>query len=289
MGKASRRRREGHQRRQVQLDPKSVELLQEQKRRFVEKFGREPGLNDPVFFDPNASEPTSFNLETVMAETIRMLEEAGADPATIYAVKQTGMLPPIPGHGYSKADLREWDAAIAYYHFEHTNDPTDPDQGMTAFLADLVANRRERLPDFMIELAGLLAKKGGLTGIDELQGRIAEVDGEDGTVLSEIFTRLLGWVTEIRDSYPLDARERAIQVALQYAAIQPGGISAAVMDMQGLMVPTNADLTIGELFERHDGQSVFLGAWALIHGAVTVLGNGDARFLERLRVFRDDS
>ena len=283
MGKASRRRREAHRRREIRLDPESVDMLAEQQRRFEEKFGRPPGPNDPVFFDPNASTPQPIDLADFMADTTKLLEEAGLDPATIYAVQQTGMLPPFPGHKYNKADLAEWDAAIASYHVAHTNDPADPDQGMNAYLADMVANHPERIPAFMIDMAGLLSKKQGLAGLDELQARIGEFDGKDGTVLAEVFTRLLGWLVELRDAYPLNARERVVQIALQYAAVQRENIAAAVMDMQALLVPTKVDLTVGQLLERHGDRPVMLGMWVLIHGAVTVLGNGDARFLERLR------
>jgi hypothetical protein len=218
-----------------------------------------------------------------------MLEAAGIEPSAIYAVQQTGMLPPFPGHRYSKADLEEWDAAVARYHFEHNNPSGDVDEGMTAFLAELVGGHRDRLPAFLIELAGLLSKKQGLAGIDELQSRIGALDGKDGTVLAEIFTRLVGWLVEIRDTSPLDARERAVQVALQYAAVQKEGIAGAVRDMQGLLVPTTSDLTVEQLLDRHGDRPVMLGLWALIHGVVTVLGDGDARFLERLSVLGDDA
>jgi hypothetical protein len=55
-----------------------------------------------------------------------------------------------------------------------------------------------------------------------------------------------------------------------------------VSDLRGLLVATNANLTVGELFERHGGRNVLMAAWALIHGAVEVLGEKDVRFLERL-------
>jgi hypothetical protein len=33
-------------------------ILQEQRKAFIDKFGREPGPSDPVFFDPTSDIPT---------------------------------------------------------------------------------------------------------------------------------------------------------------------------------------------------------------------------------------
>ena len=41
----------------IPLPPDIVEGLNEQFRRFEEKFGRPPGQDDPIFFDPAADEP----------------------------------------------------------------------------------------------------------------------------------------------------------------------------------------------------------------------------------------
>jgi len=39
------------------------DILQEQRRAFIEKFGREPGPSDPVFFDPDCETPTPLTEE----------------------------------------------------------------------------------------------------------------------------------------------------------------------------------------------------------------------------------
>jgi hypothetical protein len=43
--------------RSIPLGPEMTEALKEQFRRFEEKFGRPPGPDDPLFFDPSADEP----------------------------------------------------------------------------------------------------------------------------------------------------------------------------------------------------------------------------------------
>jgi hypothetical protein len=52
---------------------------------FIDKHGREPGPNDPVFFDP----PHPEHLEHMMVEDMKA---AGLDPAFIYAFEKTGRI-----------------------------------------------------------------------------------------------------------------------------------------------------------------------------------------------------
>jgi hypothetical protein len=40
--------------------------LESQLDRFRQKFGREPGADDPVFFDPDADTPVAMNPDTVV-------------------------------------------------------------------------------------------------------------------------------------------------------------------------------------------------------------------------------
>ena len=47
----------------VTIPPELIELLREQEERFREKFGRDMGPGDPVFFDPDADDPTSLSVD----------------------------------------------------------------------------------------------------------------------------------------------------------------------------------------------------------------------------------
>jgi hypothetical protein len=49
--------------RTVHLSPAGVAALKQQLEAFREKFGREPGAGDPVFFDPTAAEPRPLPAE----------------------------------------------------------------------------------------------------------------------------------------------------------------------------------------------------------------------------------
>ncbi len=44
-----------------ELPPELAEQMEDQLQRFIEKFGREPGPNGPIFFDPDFDEPTTLD------------------------------------------------------------------------------------------------------------------------------------------------------------------------------------------------------------------------------------
>jgi len=64
------------------------ESLRRQRAAFIGKFGREPGPDDPIFFDPNADEPTPLGAVTesdIWEDMLAAAEQAGIDPALIHA------------------------------------------------------------------------------------------------------------------------------------------------------------------------------------------------------------
>ena len=58
-GRKNRRSRERISKRQVAA--RTQEIIEAQLQRFREKFGRDPGPSDPVFFDPDAAEPVPIS------------------------------------------------------------------------------------------------------------------------------------------------------------------------------------------------------------------------------------
>lgn len=104
----------------VPLTPETVELLKQQKQRFVEKFGREPGPNDPVFFDEQATTPQLRDEAAFDAEFDSVLDgaqAAGIDPAIIHACKKTRRMVTAQNMQYlTKEELNEWQAAIDEYN-----------------------------------------------------------------------------------------------------------------------------------------------------------------------------
>lgn len=97
----------------IPLSQEMVDLLGEQRQKFIKKFGREPGPSDQLFFDmPHP--------EQVEHMTVQAMKEAGIDPAIIYGYEKTGRLVTEDNqHLLSEADLDEWNAAIEEYEAKH--------------------------------------------------------------------------------------------------------------------------------------------------------------------------
>lgn len=86
-----------------------VEVVEEQRQKFIEKHGRDFGPNDKLFFDAPA-------LEHVEHDIVQAMKHAGLDPAMIYAFEKTGLVVTEENeHLLSEKDLAEWEAAIAEY------------------------------------------------------------------------------------------------------------------------------------------------------------------------------
>ncbi|MGX2995440.1 hypothetical protein JNUCC64_14265 [Streptomyces sp. JNUCC 64] len=69
--------------------------IQQQRTAFREKFGREPGPDDPLFFDPDADEPaplTKEHFDGLLREMAGHADGTGIDPAFLYAWRKVGYL-----------------------------------------------------------------------------------------------------------------------------------------------------------------------------------------------------
>lgn len=102
--------------RSVPLSPEMMEALKEQRERFKAKFGRDPGPNDSVFFDPDADEPREYPSERMEEEWIRAMTAAGTSPELIYAYKKTGRMVTEDNKKFlTTEELAEWHAALEEY------------------------------------------------------------------------------------------------------------------------------------------------------------------------------
>ncbi len=98
------------------LSPQMVKMLEKQKEAFRQKFGRDPGPGDPVFFDPNADTPQPFDMDEMTALIVEAMAKVGVDPARIYAYRKTGLMVTEENlHLLPEEDLAEWRAAIQEY------------------------------------------------------------------------------------------------------------------------------------------------------------------------------
>ncbi len=78
--------------RSISMTPEIEEDLNEQRKKFIEKFGREPGPDDPLLFDPDANTPQPYPEEKFTEAVIESMREAGVDEKLINAFKKTGLL-----------------------------------------------------------------------------------------------------------------------------------------------------------------------------------------------------
>jgi hypothetical protein len=122
----------------LRIGPDHAAALEAQARQFEEKFGRPPGPDDPVFFDPDADEPQPVSLTGMETETVAMLEAAGVSPAWIYAYQHTdGLLPRPDGSFNSARDQAEWDEAVSRYIRVHQPGTVVSHQAETRKLATI--------------------------------------------------------------------------------------------------------------------------------------------------------
>lgn len=80
-----------------------------QRDKFVAKFGREPGPDDPIFFDVDDDQ--------VREDTADAMRAAGIAPALIYAYEETGLIVTQENRRLiPDVELREFDAKVREYH-----------------------------------------------------------------------------------------------------------------------------------------------------------------------------
>jgi hypothetical protein len=101
--------------RKVSLSPHMVEILEHQREMFREKFDRDPGPKDPIFFDPNADTPQALpEVDPNVLETAAV--KAGVRPEVAHAIAKTGVfLMKENEHLYSDEAKEEYQAAVEEY------------------------------------------------------------------------------------------------------------------------------------------------------------------------------
>jgi hypothetical protein len=104
--------------RSTPLTPEAVDILHQQREKFVAKFGREPGPDEPLFFDAPPVEQIEFQM-------VQAMKAAGIDPAIIYAYEKTdGLLVTESNqHLIPDKDLGAWQAAVDEYEAKHRGKP----------------------------------------------------------------------------------------------------------------------------------------------------------------------
>lgn len=96
------------------LDP--LDAFEQQKRAFEKKFGRPPGPDDPIFFDPAEDKPVPMPLEKIQKQMLAAMQKSGMPPQFIFAYRKTGrLLTASKLDEYPPEIVAEWKAAVAEY------------------------------------------------------------------------------------------------------------------------------------------------------------------------------
>jgi hypothetical protein len=93
------------------------DVLARQLLAFKEKFGRDPGPSDPIFFDPDADAPHPIDPGKVHREVRDLMARAGIHPEIIYATEKTGRIVTCEKIKHlTPEEVAEWEAAVDEYH-----------------------------------------------------------------------------------------------------------------------------------------------------------------------------
>jgi hypothetical protein len=86
-----------------------ADAMEAQRKKFVAKFGREPGPDDPIFFD--------LDEDKLRESTVAAMRAAGIRPALIYAYEETGLIVAQQNRRLiPEVELREFDAKVREYY-----------------------------------------------------------------------------------------------------------------------------------------------------------------------------
>ncbi|HYY68868.1 MAG TPA: hypothetical protein VE734_03980 [Terriglobales bacterium] len=105
-----------HHGKRMPLRAEAPEAMACQLEAFRKKFGRDPGPDDPIFFDPDAEDPVPLNPKQYEQDMIETMAQAGINPAFIYAFKRTGRIVTESNkHRFTEKELRGWNDALSEY------------------------------------------------------------------------------------------------------------------------------------------------------------------------------
>jgi len=100
----------------VPITPVVAKLLQKRHEEFIEKFGREPGPNDPIEFDPSKDTPQRISIEAALAaqaQLVNLLEALGVHPAPCHAGRVCDFLVTTRSiHFIDDSQVTDWENAI---------------------------------------------------------------------------------------------------------------------------------------------------------------------------------
>ncbi len=277
--------------RTISWDPQSEaghqlqELLLNLRAAFIEKFGREPGPDDPIFFDPNADEPVPYPESEMWAHLSAAVDEPGleVEQAFVRAAAELGYLVTESNqHLFTAMEVEAFDDAVRRAlgepPAEDDGAEEDEDVALDATLAELAADAADGLE--LVVAQTLLDggdEKPALNLVENLLTAMDGMDGEEAVALARpVFECLNSWL------------EGAAQRGISSAAVvnwvnthlSEAAASTAVQFSGILGYPFAPNLAredvSDELLSRMIAGMIWLAA-----GVVATGGGGDAHWLRQ--------
>jgi hypothetical protein len=120
IGRRKRSHQVGEFEKIIPINHEITEIIAQQKKLFREQFGREPGPDNPLFFDPGVAAPqflSDKSQEEVWKSLLQAAGDSGIDPAIVYAMNKTGRIVTEANAQFlTDAELQEWHDAVDEYH-----------------------------------------------------------------------------------------------------------------------------------------------------------------------------
>ncbi|GGM28309.1 hypothetical protein GCM10011608_11410 [Micromonospora sonchi] len=235
---------------------------------FREKFGREPGPKDPVFFDPDADEPTPLSqrsFDDAVDHMLKAAEDAGVDQAPIHAWREVGYLVTEENqHLFSAAEVQAYADAVT----RHRGDIEDID------LASTVELSADGLRDLIDETI--------TSGMEEPAWRLgAALDHADdpdaaGLAATTLTAVLMTWLTSAKATATTDLASPALGWIRQNLDDEPADQAFQLAGLLGS--PLAPNLTVNEALDRLGDAFLPALIW-LVAGLVATEANGDVEWL----------
>ena len=130
---------------------------------FLDKFGREPGVHDPLFFDKSKESPVKADHPNACRQILEVAGALGVEAAPVLAFLGLDQLPQeqLPSN---QNEARETGDRPGNPHRK----PLSDSPLWTAFLADRALHRREKITSEELQILSGTSFLGNVTKIDEI-------------------------------------------------------------------------------------------------------------------------
>lgn len=254
--------------------------LQGQLDAFTAKFGREPGPEDPIFFDPDSDEPVPMRPESeanAWAEVFLAAEDADLEPAYIQAWKELGyMVTEMNQHLFTAAEVDAYFEAVHRFNAQQGEDSVEDDYLSDEDLTDDARDEVARGLEFVVgrTLIGEDADAPALRFVDGLLETLT--DGDDAEMVATVNACLMGWLVGARQS------EINSTAAIAWVNANLSDEAAAAAErVSGLVGYAAApDLTVSQVHDELGPLAIAAMIW-LAAGVAASSGHGDANWLRQ--------